>query len=328
VSADSAQPKRIDVHNHVIPERVLDLLRRDPVYRVNVEPDHISGGNHIRFYLDPTFVDPAAKLDDLEKREMRAAVISAAPKPLYYYELPAEPAERLCRETNLGMAEFCEFAPERYRWMAHVPMQEPELAARVLEDAADAGSIGVLVGTSIVDRRPHLPEFEPFWDAAERLGQPVLLHPAYVDPHGVYREYFFESVIGNLLETTLTLESLLCAGVLDRHPDLTVIAVHAGGYFPYQLGRLRHCRTNRPELANSPADPAEYIGQIKFDTITHDPEALRFLIERAGAENVLVGSDLPFDVAPPEPMKDLLDVADEETVRIIAEENPAKLFRF
>lgn len=319
---------RIDIHNHVIPDRVLDLLRRDPVYRVNVEPDHISGGNHIRFYLDPTFVDPVAKLADLQQRDIDAAVISAAPKPLYYYELDAEPAERLCRETNLGMAEFCQAAPDRYRWMAHVPMQAPDVAVRVLEDAAAAGSVGVLVGTSIVDRRPHGPEFEVFWNAAERLRQPVLLHPAYVDPHGVYREYFFESVIGNLLETTLALESLICANVLDRHPDLIVIAVHAGGYFPYQLGRLRHCRTNRPELANSPVDPAAYIGQVKFDTITHDPQGLAFLIERAGPKNVLVGSDLPFDVAPPEPMKDLLAVADTATARTIAEENPAQLFGF
>lgn len=319
---------RVDVHNHAIPARVLDLLRRDPVYRVTLEPEYISGGNHIRFYLDPTFIDPEAKLRDLESRGLQGAVVSAAPKPLYYYELEAGPAERLCRETNLGLAEFCEVAPERYRWMAHVPLQEPALAAKMLEQAAEAGSRGVLVGTSIAGRRPDGPEFEVFWSAAERLQQPVLLHPAYVDPHGVFRQYFFESVIGNLLETTITLESLICSRVLDRHPELTVIAVHAGGYFPYQAGRLRHCCTNRPELADAPPDPWAYVGQIKFDTITHDVKALTYLIDRVGAENVLVGTDLPFDVAPPRPMDELLAATDEATARIIAEENPARLFGF
>lgn len=319
---------KIDVHNHAIPTRVLDLLRRDPVYRVTVEADHIRGGNHIRFYLDPTFSDPMAKLKDLESRGLEGAVVSAAPKPLYYYELDDAPAERLCRETNLGLAEFCQAAPERLRWMAHVPLQSPKLAARMLEQAAEAGSRGVLVGTSIVGVRPDGPEYDVFWSAAEQLGQTVLLHPSYVDLHGVFREYFFESVIGNLLETTLTLESLICSRVLDRHPRLVVIAVHGGGYFPYQAGRLRHCRTNRPELADSPEDPWRYVGQVKFDTITHDVLALRYLISRVGAENVLVGTDLPFDVAPTRPMEDLLLAADEATARIIAEENPTRLFGF
>lgn len=319
---------KIDVHNHAIPARVLDLLRRDPVYRVTVDDHHISGGNHIRFYLDPTFSDPAAKLEDLGRRGIEGAVVSAAPKPLYYYELDDGPAERLCRETNLGLAEFCQAAPDRLRWMAHVPLQSPRLAARMLEQAAAEGSRGVLVGTSIAGVRPDRPEYDVFWSAAERLGQVVLLHPSYVDPHGVFREYFFESVIGNLLETTLTLESLICSRVLDRHPRLVVIAVHGGGYFPYQAGRLRHCRTNRPELADSPEDPWAYIGQVKFDTITHDVPALRYLISRVGAENVLLGTDLPFDVAPPHPVDDLLLAVDEATARIIAEENPTRLFGF
>ena len=48
-------------------------------------------------------------------------------------------------------------------------------------------------------------------------------------------------------------------------PDLVLL--HGGGFIPYQLGRLRHARTVRPELANSPVDPFAFLPQLFFDTI-------------------------------------------------------------
>jgi aminocarboxymuconate-semialdehyde decarboxylase len=102
--------------------------------------------------------------------------------------------------------------------------------------------------------------------------------------------------------------------------------VHAGGYFPWQAGRLRHARTVRPELESSPADPWSYLGQVIVDPITHDADALRYLIAKVGAANVVMGTDLPFDMATPEPMSALLEACDEETAAVIAERNPAALY--
>ena len=104
--------------------------------------------------------------------------------------------------------------------------------------------------------------------------------------------------------------------------------VHAGGYFPYQAGRLRHARTVRPELSSTPEDPWSYRGQVVTDTISHDRDALRYLVTRMGVENVLMGTDLPFDMATPHPMAALADAVDADTAWRIAEDNPARLFRF
>ena len=103
--------------------------------------------------------------------------------------------------------------------------------------------------------------------------------------------------------------------------------VHAGGYFPWQAGRLRHARTVRPELADSPADPWSYLGQIRVDPITHDVEALRYLIAHVGAETLVMGTDFPFDMATPEPMAALRAASDEATADRIAGENVAGLYR-
>jgi aminocarboxymuconate-semialdehyde decarboxylase len=319
---------RIDVHNHVMPEPALDLLRAEPAYGVTLDGSRWSGGLHVNFEIVPSFVEPAPKLAELESKGLEAAVVSVAP-PLFYYHVDAETAgEPMAQAVNRGLAEFCAEAPERLRWLASVPMQEPECAAAVLEDAAAAGCVGVEIGTAVDGRRLDEPGFAPFWASAERLGLPVTLHPAYLERNPALDDYYFENVLGFLFDTTIAIERLIVSGLLDRHPALRLVLLHGGGYFPYQVGRLRHAGTVRPELADAPSDPWAYRERLFFDIITHEPTALAYLIERAGADRVVMGTDLPFDMATPEPMQLLQTAADGPAVRAIAERNPAALYGF
>jgi aminocarboxymuconate-semialdehyde decarboxylase len=316
---------RIDTHNHAIPEPALELLRNDPVYRVTVDGDMVRRGRHVAYRLEPSFHDPATKLAELERGGLEAAVVSIAP-PLLYYDVDADAAEAMCEAVNRGLAEFCRHSPDRLRWMAHVPMQAPDAAPVVLAEAARSGCVGVEVGTSIAGRRLDEAAYRPFWGEAERLGLPVLIHPAYNQPHPALDDWYLQNVIGNPLETTIAIERLICAGVLDSHPGLRVVIVHAGGFFPFQGGRLRHARGVRPELSGAPEDPWAYRGQIVADTISHDRDALRFLVAKMGADNVVMGTDLPFDMATPHPMRALEDAVGDDDARRIAEVNPARLF--
>jgi aminocarboxymuconate-semialdehyde decarboxylase len=318
---------KIDVHNHAIPPPAVELLRRDPVYGVKLEGDRVAGGSHVPWTLFKSFVEPKAKLAELESKRLEAAVVSPAP-PVFYYEVDPEAGEAMARAVNEGMVEFCAAAPDRLRWMAHVPMRAPERAAALLGEAAAAGCVGVEVATMVDGRRLDESEFEPFWAAAEKLRLPVMIHPYYNQAHPGLEPYYLQNVIGNMLETTLAVERLICAGALDRHPGLVVLLVHSGGYFPYQAGRLHHARGVRPELKEAPEDPWAYVGRLKFDTITHDVRALSYLVSRVGADNVLMGTDLPFDMAPARPVDELEQAVDAGTARRVAEENPAHLFRF
>jgi aminocarboxymuconate-semialdehyde decarboxylase len=318
---------KIDMHNHAIPESCVNVWRGEPAFGVGIQGDQVTGGSHVPWTLFRSFTDPRAKLAELESKRLEAAVVSPAP-PVFSYEHEPELGEAMARAFNAGMVDFCAAAPDRLRWMAHAPMRAPERAAVVLEEAARAGCVGVEVATMVDGRRLDEPRFDVFWAAAERLGLPVMIHPYYNQPHPGLDAWYLQNVIGNLLETTLTVERLICAGVLDRHPDLTVVAVHSGGYFPYQAGRLRHARTVRPELESAPEDPWAYVGRIKVDTITHDVPALAYLVSRMGADNVLMGTDLPFDMASARPVDDLEQAVAGATARRVAEENAARLFRF
>jgi aminocarboxymuconate-semialdehyde decarboxylase len=316
---------RWDVHNHAVPREAVELLRTGDGYPIRVDGDFMEA-DRVRAQLTPVFVDPAAKLDQLAQVGLEAAVVSGSPA-LFAYEADEERGASLCRAVNSGLAAFCAYEPSRLRWLAHVPLQAPDVAAELLGEAAGAGAVGAHVGTSVAGTPLTEAGLDPFWAAAEQHDLALMLHPAYNNPHPGLEGYHLQNAIGNQLETTIAAERLIVTGVLERHPRLRLLLVHAGGYVPWQAGRLRHAAAVRAELADSPPDPYAYLGRIFVDTITHDAAALRFLVERMGADNVATGTDLPFDMATPEPVALLQEAVDGETARRIMEDTPRRLFR-
>jgi len=319
------QPWLVDVHNHVIPDEVLDLLRREPDYGVTVDGDQWVGAHHVPFTVEAAFHDPAEKIAELDRYEIAAAVVSPPP-PLFFYEVSSERAAALCDASNEGMATFCALARQRLRWLANLPMQDPARAVRAYHAALARGCVGAAIGTSIAGRRLDEPMFEEFWDAAEAAGRPVLMHPAFNEEHAGLDPYYLQNVIGNPLETTVAVERMICAGVFARHPGLRLVVLHGGGYLPYQAGRLAHASGVRPEIPVSAAEVRRAFSQMYFDTITHDLAALRYLAERVGAEHVVLGTDLPFDMALREPAAVLAAAFDEATRVAIGSRNPSLLF--
>jgi aminocarboxymuconate-semialdehyde decarboxylase len=315
---------RWDVHNHAVPREAVELLRGAGGYPIRVEGDFLEA-DRVRAELTPLFLDPAAKLEQLARLGLDAAVVSVSPA-LLAYEVDEERGAALCRAVNGGLADFAAREPSRLRWLAHVPLQSPAAAAELLGEAAGAGAVGAQIGTSVAGTPLSEAGLDPFWTAAEEHDVPLMLHPAYNDPHPGLEGYHLQNAIGNQLETTIAAERLIVTGVLDRHPRLRVLLVHAGGYVPWQGGRLRHAATVRTELADSPPDPHAYFGRVLVDTITHDAAGLRFLVERVGRENVVMGTDLPFDMATPEPVAALEEAVDPDTARLVMEETPRRLF--
>jgi aminocarboxymuconate-semialdehyde decarboxylase len=315
----------IDVHNHVMPGETLDLLRRDPEYGVTIDGDRWSGAHHVPFTISASFHDPAAKIAEMDANGIGSAVVSCPP-PLLFYEVGSDRGARLCETANEGMAKFCGGQPGRLRWLANLPMQDPPRAAGMYSAALAAGCVGVSIGTSIAGARLDEPRFEEFWAAAEQAGRPVLVHPAFNEPNPALEPYYLQNVIGNPLETTVMAERMICAGVFTRHPALSVILLHGGGFLPYQAGRLAHACGVRPEIAISADEVWRAFGQLYFDTITHNTEALRYLAEHVGPDRVLLGTDLPFDMALTEPTEALAEAFNNPERSAIGSANAARLF--
>jgi aminocarboxymuconate-semialdehyde decarboxylase len=318
---------KIDVYNHIIPPAVLDLLNHDSAYGVTFPTASMRMADGFQFPLVDSFYDTKAKIKELAAHDLDGAVLSIAPPPFLYSSSPAQ-GEALCAAANEGLAKFAQTVRDRFRWMAHVPLQHVDVAAAMLRAAKAQGAVGVEVGTNINGDRLDAPMFEAFWAAAQELGLLVMLHPTNNAPYPGLADWYLQNAVGNPLETMIAGCRLICSGLLDRFPSIQILLVHGGGHLPYQLGRLRHAISVRKELAGVTPDPWLYAKRMNFDSLTHDAQALRYLVDRIGAGNIFVGTDLPFDMASPSPIATLSAVVGETQTKLIAETNPAVRFGF
>jgi aminocarboxymuconate-semialdehyde decarboxylase len=297
----------VDTHTHFIPMELVELLRRGEgppdlsLVERGAEDPLIVHDNGLRYPVFPLFHDPQAKLEQMDRDGIDHSVISLSPSLFLYWADPADTA-RVHRVINDAAAAFVRRGAGRLVALATVPLNDPPAAVAELQRAhADLGLRGAEIGTSVGDVMLDDPSLDPFFAAAEELGMPLLLHPytnMITPPGSALSGFHLANVVGNPLETFVAAARLIVGGVLDHHPGLRVQLVHAGGAFPYQLGRLDHAYEARSETkATAQRPPSSYLQNFLFDTIAFDRRALRFLIELAGPEQVLFGTDIPFDMA-------------------------------
>ena len=219
---------------------------------------------------------------------------------------PAD-ARLVCQVQNDALAAAAAF-PGRVTALGAVPLQDPAEAARMLPGLmATPGLCGVEVPGSVGGRYLGDDVFAPFWAAAEAAGALVFIHPA---SQGLgmpaLAGYYLWNSVGNPLETAVTAADIVVSGVLERHPGLRVLLAHGGGALPVVRGRLRRAFAVRPEArAGTRAGPDESLRRFYYDTVTHDQDLLAGLVGYAGAGQVLLGSDRPFDMGTDRPVDEV-----------------------
>lgn len=326
----------VDTHTHFIPMDFVELLRRGEgppdlsLAESEGKDPLIVHDNGLRYPVFPLFHDAGAKLEQMDRDGIDVSVISLSPSLLLYWADPAETA-RVHRFINDAGAALAERGQGRLHALATVPLNDPPAAAEELHRAcSELGMVGVEIGTSVGDTMLDDPSLDPFFAAAEELAMPLLLHPytnMIAAPGPALQGFHLSNVIGNPLETFVAAARLIVGGVFDRHPGLRVQLVHAGGAFPYQLARLDHAYDVRSETkSKARRRPSEYLEHYLFDTVAFEPRALDFLIELAGPERVLFGTDVPFDMADLS-ARDLADRKDPSVASKVLGENALEIYR-
>lgn len=314
----------VDAHNHVIPESIIEFLEKDPE-TFGVKTDTSGGVQRLvhregfAYPMFSEFLDPAEKVRKLDERGFDKAVISPSPT-LFFYRISGERNAEFVRLLNEDIARFVRSAPDRLIGMGTLPMQSPEASIAEIDYLVDRlGIRSVMIGTHIDGVQLADPSLRPVLKHAADRGVFILTHPYYFGSKPGLEPYYLTNLIGNPLDTTVMAAHLIFGGVLEEIPDLKICLSHGGGFAPYQIGRLVHGRNVRQEAQTVNASPKELLKRFYFDTITHDPEALRYLIGFAGADHVLLGTDIPFDMADLDPMGTLANagVSAEDSARII-----------
>lgn len=241
------------------------------------------------------------------------------------------------RRLNDAMAETAAEMGGGTRVLATVPAHDGESAAAGLQEVRTrAETAGVLLNTSPKAGSEdgialHDPEFEPFWAAAEQDAVPIMLHPPTCGPSNALPTLGgMGNVHGRLIDNTIAVTELILHGLLDRHPGLVLILVHGGGFLPYQAARLDGGYRTRESFAGELARerPSAYLQDLYYDTAALSGPAIAFLSGLVGADRVLLGSDFPFALSDPQPVRTVLDAGLDpgETAAVLGA-NADKLLR-
>ncbi len=322
--------KVVDVHSHIVPDCFWNANdERGDWYGASLftrnDILYINAMNRVAGPIDEKWrFTPEQRVAFMDGQGVDVHVLSVAPYLTNYH---LEPGEGLAsaRELNDGIAEFARARPDRFIGLGTVPMQDTAAAVGELERCmGDLGLAGLELNTNMEGCNWDEERFLPFFQAAERSGAFLFFHPH--NPAGSDRasRYYLSNLISFPLDTTIAIASFIFGGVLDKCPNLKLCFSHGGGYACFGIGRMDFGAEVRPEpkVNQLKGMPSDYLQTLYYDSITHSDEALKYLVDRVGADRVMLGDDFPFDMGPPDPvawLKSLNHLNDFEKRRILGE---------
>src|SRR5579883_2119460 len=130
-------------------------------------------------------------------------------------------------------------------------------------------------------------------DGRRARGAP--LHPPHApaSPDATYAPGLVP-LLGFVFDTSVSAVRMVTAGVLERHPKLTVILGHLGGTLPYLFQRLDNGYRAYPELRRAlPHPPSHYLRALFYDTVSFSLPSLQCALSQVGPERLLLGTDYP-----------------------------------
>ena len=191
--------------------------------------------------------NPELRIKEYDKYDTQVQVVCTVPVMFSYWAKPFDCLE-ISKFLNDHIAELAIKYPKNYLGLATVPMQDSELAIQELERCKQLGLSGVQIGSNINDLNLNEERFFPIFDACEKLGMAVLIHPWNMMGQKSMQRYWLPWLVGMPAETSRAICSMIFGGILERLPKLRVNFAHAGGSFLSTIGRIQHGFDCRPDL--------------------------------------------------------------------------------
>jgi aminocarboxymuconate-semialdehyde decarboxylase len=299
--------KAIDIHAHYFPQGYLDLFNSEgksvgAEYRTAPEGWYWKTGGLAQGPLPAKFIDLKQRVAEMDQQGVAVQALSLTAPMIYW--APAELSHKLAKAWNDGASAAHQEYPQRLVGLITLPMLAPDRAVDELERAAKLpGMRGVYLGTNIHDRDLDDPMFLPVYAKIEALGLPVFLHPLKTIGGDRMKPYYLSNLLGNPYDTGIAACHLIFGGILDKFPKLEVSLPHSGGTLPILIGRIDHGWKVRKETKHLANAPSSYLRRFTYDTISHDPAIMKFVISQVGADRIMLGSDYCYDMGYERPVQ-------------------------
>jgi aminocarboxymuconate-semialdehyde decarboxylase len=294
-----ARPQVIDFHAHVIVPEVYAVAAEHNIFsELPVDPGVT---DEMRNQIKGRAGTVLARMSDVSERiakmdamGVNVQVLSASLVHQGLDWADAQISLRLARITNDWIAKAVAANPERFVGLGTLPLHVPSLAATELERCmGDLRLKGIAISTMAGTMELGDPQLRAFWAKAEALGAVVYIHPGGNRDRRFKRFHLWNS-IGQAFEEAMAISSLMYDGVLESFPKLKICISHGGGYMPFYMGRIdRNYLEKANTRVNMSTPPIDYLRMLYFDSCVYERAVLQHLVDKVGADRVLLGSDYP-----------------------------------
>jgi predicted TIM-barrel fold metal-dependent hydrolase len=295
----------IDAFNHFFPKQLWDRM---------LESEGAARDIGKRMRGIPAIYDIEVRLqivDGFATSREYSQVLSLGMPPLESLGTSSE-TEEFAKLGNDGLAELVARYPDRFcGFLASLPMNSPN-AAREAERAFGLGANGLQIHTNINGAPLDDERFFAVFETAARHGKPVFLHPSRgandVPDYKTESKSKYEIwwTFGWPYETSAAMARLVFSGMMDKLPDLKVLAHHLGAMVPYfegrvgpgwdQLGKRTSDEDYSQVLQGLKKRPFDYFKDFYADTAVFGSKpATECGLAFYGSDKVLFASDCPFD---------------------------------
>jgi aminocarboxymuconate-semialdehyde decarboxylase len=301
---------KIDIHTHIMPEKMPNWVQKFG-YGEFIHLEHnncqacMMKGDKLFRVVEENCFKPEARIKEMDETEVTMQVLSTIPVLFNYWSKPADGLET-SRFFNDHIAETVSKEPKRFIGVGTVPLQDVDLAIKEMERCVKELKMpGLEIGSNINGQNLSEKKFFPFYEAAERSGCSLFVHPWEMMGEKQIEKYWLPWLVGMPAETARAICSMIFGGVLANFPKLKVAFAHGGGSFPFTIGRIEHGFDVRPDLVavDNQINPRDYIGKFWVDSLVHDKKAFSYLLDVMGEDAICLGSDYPFPLGEQQPGK-------------------------
>lgn len=288
----------IDIHTHSLSDGWLKLVKMKGGPELNVAKAP-NGSEYLVEFETPSMTfheamfDYSKRIEDMDAEGIDISIVSlTSPNAFWGTE---EVSVECARIMNDDMASAQRSYPDRIRFFATIPWEFPERASQELDRAIRLGAVGVITLANIRGKFLNDPMFETVWADIEQRNLPVLIHPT-VPPGSDKMDlatYKLLGPIGFMFDTTLAISRMILDGFFERYTRIKVIASHAGGYLPYISKRMDLFFEQTEFDKKIKILPSRYLEKIYYDSIIYQADGLQSLLNLAGPNRVLFGTDYP-----------------------------------
>jgi len=285
----------IDVHCHTMPRPLLTEMQR---VAKGTSPQSVAARNYLE---RPNFrEDPQMKggLDErvllLDGSGLDTQIVST-PTALGTYFVDRVQRIAATQATNDEFSAACRRHPGRYRFFATLPLPDVSSSIAELHRASRLPGFAGTITLTDFGLPFNDPSLEDLYAEMSKARTLFFIHPTRMQHLGRYAKLGMETMLGWPSEDTLAVMELVLGGVLQRHPQLTVIAPHVGGTVLYLIGRIDHGYGSQPSAQRTiPEPPSAYLKRMYYDSVCNSHPTLNLARSVVGADHIVLGSDFPF----------------------------------